>query len=76
VEEPGQRTVRAHRSLLMAEVNDRIFAISHLHSDDCEFLCECSNESCTETLQLTLQEYAVLKAQSDRPLLKLPGHPG
>ena len=60
----------------MAEVNDRIFEISQLHSEDCEFVCECSNESCVDTLQLTLKEYAVLKAQPDRPLLKLPGHPG
>ena len=71
----GQRNDRSHHSRLMAEVNDRIFELSQVHSEDAEFLCECSDVSCIETITLTLREYAVLKGQPDRPPLKLPGHP-
>ena len=59
----------------MRAVNDRVFELlSELGSEDGEFLCECSDENCIETVQLTLREYAVLKAQEDRPLLTLPAH--
>ena len=61
---------------LMRLVNDRVFEIlSELGSEDGEFLCECSNMGCIETVQLTLREYAALQAQPDRPPLKLAGHP-
>ena len=73
---PKHTTGRSLHSRLMAEVNDRIFEINALHSEDGEFLCECSNLSCIETIQLTLREYAVLKEEPDRPPLTLPGHPG
>ena len=63
-------------SVLMRAVNDRIFELlSEFGSEDGEFLCECSNADCIETIQLTLREYAALHAQPDRPPLKLPGHP-
>jgi hypothetical protein len=79
MERPGHTTGQFH-SRLLGEVNDRIFEVlSELGSEDGEdgeFLCECSNLSCIETIQLTLREYAVLKRQPDRPPLKLPGHPG
>ena len=76
MEGSGHRTSRSQHSLLMAEVNDRIFEVGELHSEDGEFLCECSDESCIETIRLTIREYAVLKDQPDRSLLKVPGHPG
>jgi hypothetical protein len=76
VEGAGHTTGRSQHSLLMAEVNDRIFEINALHSEDGEFLCECSDESCIETITLTLREYAALKGQPERPVLKLPRHPG
>jgi hypothetical protein len=61
--------------MLIRAVNDRIFKVlSELGSEDGEFLCECSDEGCIETIQLTLREYAALQAQPDRSLLKLPGH--
>ena len=62
--------------VLMRAVNDRVFELlSELGSEDGEFLCECSDENCVETIQLTLREYAALQAQADRPPLKLSGHP-
>ena len=67
---------RSRHSLLMREVNDRVLELlSEIDSEDGEFLCECSDESCIETIPLTLREYADLQAQPGRPPLKLPGHP-
>jgi hypothetical protein len=62
--------------MLIRAVNDQVFKIlSELESEDGEFLCECSDEGCIETIQLTLREYAALQAQPGRPPLKLSGHP-
>jgi hypothetical protein len=67
---------RSRHSLLIREVNDRVFELlSELGSEDGEFLCECSDKSCIETIPLTLREYAALQAQPERPPLKLPEHP-
>jgi hypothetical protein len=64
-------------SQLIREVNDRVFEVlTEIGNEDGAFLCECSKEDCTETIQLTLREYAALRAQGDsRPPLKLPAHP-
>lgn len=67
---------RSQHSLLMEEVNDRVFELlSEIGSEDGEFLCECSDEGCIETIQLTVPEYAALPKAEDRPPLKLAGHP-
>jgi hypothetical protein len=72
-EDPG----RSRHSWLIQSVNDRVFdVLREIGSEDGEFLCECSNVSCVETIQLTLEEYAVLTGEPDRPPLKLPRHPG
>jgi hypothetical protein len=66
----------SRNSVLMRAVNDRIFEVlSEFGIEDGEFLCECSNANCIETIQLTLREYAALQAQPDRPPLKRSGHP-
>ena len=66
----------SRHSLLMREVNDRVFELlSEVRSEDGEFLCECSDKNCIETILLTLREYAVLQAQPERPPLTLPEHP-
>lgn len=70
----SQRGVRHPQ--LMRLVNDRVFEIlGELGSEDGEFVCECSDVSCIETIQLTLREYAALRVREDRPSLKLPAHP-
>lgn len=70
----SQRGVRHPQ--LMRLVNDRVFEIlSEIGSEDGEFVCECSDVSCIETIQLTLREYAALGVREDRPSLKLPTHP-
>lgn len=67
---------RSRHSLLLREVNDRVLELlSEIGSEDGEFLCECSDESCIETIPLTLREYAAVQAQPERLPLKLPGHP-
>jgi hypothetical protein len=67
---------RSSHSLLFREVNDRVFELlSEMGSEDGEFLCECSDTSCVETIHLTMREYAALQAQPDRPPLTLSGHP-
>jgi hypothetical protein len=51
---------------LMRDVNDRIYEVLTADgSEDGDFLCECGNSSCTETVQLTLREYAALRARED-----------
>lgn len=70
----SQRGVRHPQ--LMRLVNDRVFEIlGELGSEDGEFVCECSDVSCIETIQLTLREYGALRVREDRPSLKLPTHP-
>ena len=67
---------RSRHSWMIQSVNDRIFdVLREIGSEDGEFLCQCSNANCIETIQLTLREYAALQAQPDRPPLKLSGHP-
>jgi hypothetical protein len=40
----------------MHAVNDRVFELlGEFGSEDGEFLCECSNANCIETIQLTLR---------------------
>jgi hypothetical protein len=60
---------------LMREVNDRILeSLEGFGSEDGDFLCECGEESCAETIQLTLREYAALKARGDGEVLRSPTH--
>lgn len=67
---------RSSHSLLIRGVNDRVFELLNgFGSEDGEFVCECSDKSCIETINLTLREYAALQAQPERPPLKLPEHP-
>jgi hypothetical protein len=74
---------RSKGSLLMREVNDRIFELlsevwglrSERGSGNGEFLCECSDTGCIETIALPLREYAALQKVEDRPPMKLAGHP-
>jgi hypothetical protein len=54
-------------SRMMQELNRRIYAMqrqeTHLQDADyAEFVCECEDEECTETVRLTLREYAARPA--------------
>ena len=81
-ERERERKPSSH-SLLMREVNDRIFELlsevwglrSERGSGNGEFLCECRDKGCIETIELPIREYAALQKTEDRPPLKLTGHP-
>lgn len=63
------------RELLMREVNERIYEILEEDgSEDGDFLCECGDEDCDETIQITLREYAALRKSSPPGALRSPGH--
>jgi hypothetical protein len=38
------------------------------------FLCECLDESCTSTVEITLPEYKQVRAHANRYVI-VPGHP-
>jgi hypothetical protein len=59
-------------STLMHEVNERLHTFFANHgSEDGDFVCECDQTSCFETIQMTLREYAA--RPEGQPLLA-PGH--
>ena len=46
-----QESKRSNLSLLMREVNDRVFdLLSDVRIEDGEFVCECSDEGCFERI--------------------------
>jgi hypothetical protein len=50
--------------VLVREVNDRIYHVLQENgSEDGDFLCECDSEECREMIQITLREYAALRAR-------------
>lgn len=64
-----QRVIR--NEALFREVNERIAEISR--SGLIEFLCECGEETCLESIGLTCEEYEEVRSVSDRFVMK-PGH--
>ena len=52
---------------LFREVNERITEVTQGLADDAEaaeFLCECGDEACTRTLELSLAAYEELRADA------------
>ena len=53
---------------LMREVNERIERLGDDAANP-EFLCECSNPDCIETLQLSIAEYESIRSSANsRPM--------
>ena len=72
----GEQVEEAARSqVIFRDVNERIAELTLLHRDlDMYlFICECSNDSCAESLELTLAEYEAVRAHSDR-FVVVSGH--
>ena len=47
------------------EVNEHTYAVLvDANSEDGDFICECEDTACFETIQLTLREYAALQPRS------------
>lgn len=69
----GIQAVKAGRNqALWREVNERIKAVAET-SGDMEFLCECANMDCTETIGMSMAEYERIRSSPTRFPVKL-GH--
>jgi hypothetical protein len=62
----------ARNQALFREVNERINEISD-ENDRIEFLCECSDTACIETVALRISVYEEVRANPIRFVIK-PGH--
>jgi len=68
----------ARNEALFREVNERVRALADKFADEPEavsFVCECSNDRCSERLQLPSKLYEAVRANSRR-FLVVPGHEG
>jgi hypothetical protein len=62
----GVRAVKAARNQsLWREINERIRLVAE-DSGDVEFLCECANLECTETIHLSVAEYEHVRGSPKR----------
>jgi hypothetical protein len=57
---------------LFREVNERIREIT-TYDSDVEFLCECGDEGCRQSIRMTLGEYEGLRADPTH-FAVVPGH--
>jgi hypothetical protein len=62
----------ARNQALFREVNERIEAIAS-DNTNIEFVCECSDTGCIETIDLRLTDYEQIRANPLRFVIK-PGH--
>jgi hypothetical protein len=65
----------SEHSRLTQTVNRHIYEVlDEVGSEDGDFLCECDDENCTQTIQLTLREYAARQGPGDGIFPCAPGH--
>lgn len=65
----------SRNQILFREVNKRVRGVSPLLTagEEMEFLCECGDEACLETIRLHPEEYDAVRVSPDR-FLMIPGH--
>ena len=65
----------ARRQTMFREVNENIAGLTNLLSttDYQLFICECSDNACAESLDLTAEEYMTVRASGTHFVVK-PGH--
>jgi hypothetical protein len=64
----------ARTESLFRDVNERIAeSAERFNSETAEFVCECSDQLCTDRVEATLDEYEDVRAHPTRFLLR-PGH--
>jgi hypothetical protein len=64
----------ARTESLFRDVNERIAeSAARFDTDSAEFVCECSDQTCTDRIGATLDEYQEVRATGTRFLLR-PGH--
>jgi hypothetical protein len=56
----------ARNQVLFREVNERLRDVLGAASGPTEFVCECSNEHCIETVALELDEYERIRSKANR----------
>jgi hypothetical protein len=63
----------AQNQVLFREVNERLRETLDVSVGAMEFLCECSDTDCTETISLDIAEYELVRSRSNQFVLT-PGH--
>jgi hypothetical protein len=64
----------ARTEALFRDVNERIAEVAeHLGTDDAEFVCECADVDCGERVEVSLDEYEMVREDGAR-FLVAPGH--
>jgi hypothetical protein len=64
----------ARTEALFRDVNERIAESAEgFDADEADFVCECSEQACTERVSATLDEYERVRADATRFLIR-PGH--
>ena len=63
----------ARNQVLFREVNERIVEVVGRQKGPFEFLCECSDVACTDSVELHLEEYRAVRARSNLFVI-VPGH--
>ena len=65
----------SRNQVLFREVNDRVCEVVALPlaaGEEVDFLCECGDEACIETVRLDLKEYEAVR--STHRFVMVPGH--
>lgn len=71
-----RRVRAAHTQSLFREVNERIATLVREYRDEerpVDYICECLDTGCTETVELSQSEYERLRERGTR-FFVLPGH--
>jgi hypothetical protein len=63
----------ARNQVIYCEVNERLREIAGPAESPTEYLCECSDVACHETIELEVTEYEAVRAAS-RAFVITPGH--
>lgn len=75
-ERPGIETGRRPRppnAHLFRAVNERIHELAGEPLGEYSFMCECDDETCTQVVRMTVEEYEALR-QTTAAFAVLPGH--
>ena len=68
-----QQVEGARTQSLFREVNERIEEVTAGRNPHGEIVCECADQTCAETIQLTLDEYDAVRRTAAHFLVR-PGH--
>ena len=71
--ERAQRIEGARTQSLFREVNERIEEVTAGRSHHGEVVCECADQTCAETIPLTLAEYETVRRVPTHFVIR-PGH--